>query len=429
MVLVIKAGIYMRKIKFILLFLLFFLLNVSAASAAEIIKTCRYEEGYIGAYIHFWDDGTVTGAQYYDGHQLDRERSIETYMDDVDGVVNQFNENHECPSYIVSYRATFGVVRYRFYFDEESKDAFLDDYNTWYKQAYSASLTSSSGDEDKPENNVGENEVLYSKTYQSAVSNTLGDVTFRFKYNTVTENYTQQIMSFSNSEVNPIIIDTSIERFKTSVLDRAREDQFPESIYCGTIASYLLVSNDAIIVSGGDEINYGDVVCSFDRNLFLDSTNKLTRYTNPDYGNVEEPPDDSGNHSFQPNGLCSGEDCNISLAKFCNDGKVARTFKFIGLVFFVAKILVPAVIIAVGIIDLIKVITSGKEEDMKKHVKNIGMRVIIGVLIFLLPTIIDAVYGVASDIVSNGGTSAFDNCEACLMTPTSSDCYVEESEG
>ena len=157
-----------------------------------------------------------------------------------------------------------------------------------------------------------------------------------------------------------------------------------------------------------------------------DEANQGTYYTPGEEGELNPG---SGNHSFQPNGLCSGEDCNISLAKFCNDGKVARTFKFIGLVFFVAKILVPAVIIAVGIIDLIKVITSGKEEDMKKHVKNIGMRVIIGVLIFLLPTIIDAVYGVASDIVSNGGTSAFDNCEACLMTPTSSDCYVKESEG
>ncbi len=138
--------------------------------------------------------------------------------------------------------------------------------------------------------------------------------------------------------------------------------------------------------------------------------------------------DDPGNQSFQPNGLCSGENCNISLALFCNDGNVARTLKFIGLAFFIAKILVPAIIIVVGIVDLIKVITSGKEEDMKKHAKNIGMRVVIGVLIFLLPSIIDAVYDVASDIVSNGGTSAFDNCEACLMTPNSSACYVEESE-
>ena len=422
----------MRKIKFVLLFLIFFLLNISIVSAAEIIKTCRYEEDYIGAYIHFWDDGTVTGAQYFDGHQLDQERAIETYMDDVDDVVNQFNENHECPSYIVSYRVTdlglnFGVVRYRFFFDEESKDAFINDYDTWYTEAYSASLTSSSGDEDDPENNVGENEVLYSKTYQSLISNSLGDVTFRFKYNTVTENYTQQIMSFSNSEVNPIIIDTSIEHFKTSVLDKARENQFPESVYCGTIASYLLVSNDAVIVSGGGEINNGDVVCSFDRNLFLDSTNRLIRYHNPDYGNTEQP-DDDNNQGFNPNGLCSGENCNISLALFCNDGNVARTLKFIGLAFFIAKILVPAIIIIVGIVDLIKVITSGKEEDMKKHAKNIGMRVVIGVLIFLLPSIIDAVYDVASDIVSNGGTSAFDNCEACLMTPNSDACYVEESD-
>ena len=139
-------------------------------------------------------------------------------------------------------------------------------------------------------------------------------------------------------------------------------------------------------------------------------------------------PDEQDNQGFHSNDLCTGEDCNISLAKFCNDGKVARTFKFIGLMFFVAKILVPAIVIIVGIVDLVKVITSGKEEEMKKHVKNLGIRVIIGVLIFLLPSIINAIYGVASDLVSDGGTSAFDNCEACLMTPNSSACYIEENE-
>ena len=156
-----------------------------------------------------------------------------------------------------------------------------------------------------------------------------------------------------------------------------------------------------------------------------EEANQGTYYTPGEEGELNPG---SGNQDFKPNDLCTGEDCNISLAKFCNDGKVARTFKFIGLMFFVAKILVPAIIIIVGIVDLVKVITSGKEEEMKKHVKNLGIRVIIGVLIFLLPSIINAIYGVASDLVSDGGTSAFDNCEACLMTPNSSACYVEENE-
>ena len=156
-----------------------------------------------------------------------------------------------------------------------------------------------------------------------------------------------------------------------------------------------------------------------------EEANQGTYYTPGEEGQLNRV---SGNQDFKPNDLCTGEDCNISLAKFCNDGKVARTFKFIGLMFFVAKILVPAIIIIVGIVDLVKVITSGKEEEMKKHVKNLGVRVIIGVLIFLLPSIINAIYGVASDLVSDGGTSAFDNCEACLMTPNSSACYVEENE-
>ncbi len=233
---------------------------------------------------------------------------------------------------------------------------------------------------------------------------------FCVKFNTMTEPSCTSFYDFNRFDA--IIItdeqDNSQKSFNLSSLSWA--DFFGDSCIGSNFYVYEQAGQEAgvyILTTDEEEASQG------------------THYTPGEEGELEPG---SGNQDFNPNGLCSGENCNISLALFCNDGNVARTLKFIGLVFFIAKILVPAIIIVVGIVDLIKVITSGKEEDMKKHAKNIGMRVVIGVLIFLLPSIIDAVYDVASDIVSNGGTSAFDNCEACLMTPNSSACYVEESE-
>ncbi len=136
----------------------------------------------------------------------------------------------------------------------------------------------------------------------------------------------------------------------------------------------------------------------------------------------------TSNKPFNPKTLCENDDnCNISLANFCTDSNVSRTFKFLGLLFYVAKILIPAIVIIMGFVNLFKIMTLDKIDEAKKYARSIVVRIFVGIAIFLIPGIINAIYDGAKAIIGNGGTGGFDNCINCLLDPTSDKCYIEES--
>ncbi len=65
------------------------------------------------------------------------------------------------------------------------------------------------------------------------------------------------------------------------------------------------------------------------------------------------------------------------------------------------KIIVPIIIIGLGTLDLAKAVTASKEDDMKKAQKTFVKRILIGVSIFFVPTIMNLIMYIA-DIVWNG---------------------------
>ena len=71
--------------------------------------------------------------------------------------------------------------------------------------------------------------------------------------------------------------------------------------------------------------------------------------------------------------------------------------------------------------------TLDKIDEAKKYARSIVVRIFVGIAIFLIPGIINAIYDGAKAIIGNGGTGGFDNCINCLLDPTSDKCYIEES--
>lgn len=133
------------------------------------------------------------------------------------------------------------------------------------------------------------------------------------------------------------------------------------------------------------------------------------------------------NGEFNPDNLCgrNNEYCNLDLTLFCTDAHVARTFKFLGILIALAKVLVPALIIGFGIMDIFKIVISGQEADAKKYAKNIFIRIVIGIVIFLLPTFLITIYNIAQGIAANGEAVSestelaipvdFQNCVNCIL--------------
>ena len=65
------------------------------------------------------------------------------------------------------------------------------------------------------------------------------------------------------------------------------------------------------------------------------------------------------------------------------------------------RIVVPALVIVLGMIDLAKAVIASKEDEMKKAQSTFVKRLIIGVAFFLIPVFVDIMMWLA-DIVWNG---------------------------
>lgn len=66
------------------------------------------------------------------------------------------------------------------------------------------------------------------------------------------------------------------------------------------------------------------------------------------------------------------------------------------------KILVPMIIILMGTLDFIKVVTIGKEEDMKKAQSNFIKRIVVGIVFFIVPVLVSVILKIS------GITEAYD---------------------
>lgn len=120
--------------------------------------------------------------------------------------------------------------------------------------------------------------------------------------------------------------------------------------------------------------------------------------------------------------LCKDDNCNISLSGLCNETKVARTLKFLGILITLVKIFVPLLIIVLGSIDFAKAMIEGKGDDIPKKVPVLIKRFITGVIIFLVPSVIDFLFGVI-DTYSDT-MNQYENCWTCLLDPD--ECKVND---
>lgn len=82
------------------------------------------------------------------------------------------------------------------------------------------------------------------------------------------------------------------------------------------------------------------------------------------------------------------DDADVS----CGEGStLVNVIAIVRLVMNIICIAVPIIMILMGTIDLFKAVTAGKDEDIKKKQKALITRIIAGVLVFLVPTIVSVI--------------------------------------
>ena len=72
--------------------------------------------------------------------------------------------------------------------------------------------------------------------------------------------------------------------------------------------------------------------------------------------------------------------------------KTSAIWQFVGYGLFALKILVPLIIIIFGIVDFAKAIASSDDKAIKKSSLSLFKRLIVGICIFFIPTIVKVVF-------------------------------------
>lgn len=123
-----------------------------------------------------------------------------------------------------------------------------------------------------------------------------------------------------------------------------------------------------------------------------------------------------------PTGGGGFEDVEFTPDTFCT-GAVLGTFTTIGWVFFFLKIIIPIILIVFGSIDLGKAVVSSKDDEIKKSAKTLVIRVIAGIIIFFIPTVLNfIVETIGKEDTFSEDSGSFAKCTHCLLEPTDSSC-------
>lgn len=109
----------------------------------------------------------------------------------------------------------------------------------------------------------------------------------------------------------------------------------------------------------------------------------------------------------------------------CSENDIRKVLRLFGYLLLIAKIAVPFIIIGYGTFDLFKSVVDKDEKSLTKQLKQLGIRILTGLIVFFIPNIVYALFSV-SDKLGVINTSDYKECANCLLEPTNnSKCHVD----
>ncbi|MCI8671137.1 MAG: hypothetical protein HFI36_03750 [Bacilli bacterium] len=103
----------------------------------------------------------------------------------------------------------------------------------------------------------------------------------------------------------------------------------------------------------------------------------------------------------------------MAAPKVCSD--LQEVWQIVGWILWVFKIVIPIIIIIFGMIDLGKAVVASKDDEIKKSIKSLAMRAVAGVIIFFIPALVAAIFGMVDSFQEVEGEYAV--CELCIKNP------------
>ena len=413
-----------NKMKFILAIVVAFLFSMIPVSAKSY--NCTYE-----------DDGTLVGITIktnfifgftgYNGTvTLEKYNNLEiakNYVDIVDTVGNfKFTSAESCPKYVY-------VYRYLPNGKPDQEKNYL--YNVYY------------GDDEealKAVNRSSKDGIIIAESSNTSAKDRVETIVEDLKPTTVCNISTNTVTGKTVFETNTKCSDKFNTRNSTSITDAI-----------GNTIKINYSSVDYFYTSECNSDNNWSLVNNGGENYLITYTegSKTSDYTNPisfvfrtyadgskDFCMTTSIYDEStGNEDVEPNDPFSVvtpelETTNFGFCSPTIDGTTEngtlRAFKIVGIIIYIAKILAPLILIILGSIDLAKAAVAGEEKATSEALQTLLRRLIIGIVIFLIPTAIKLLISMVSgagDMLDENNLS-YKYCTDCLFDPFG-DCQVK----
>ncbi len=100
---------------------------------------------------------------------------------------------------------------------------------------------------------------------------------------------------------------------------------------------------------------------------------------------------------------------------FCDEPSVRNVLRFLGFFLQIARLVVPIILIVQGTFTFFKAVTADADTELKKSAYAFGRKIAVGILVFFVPTLLDAIFGFFS-LFSSVETD-YATCKDCLLSP------------
>ena len=186
------------------------------------------------------------------------------------------------------------------------------------------------------------------------------------------------------------------------------------------IAPKFVFADGNIKICSGGEIKTVDnkVLCVY-QTTFIDPHNVECEFDNvPEVLSLED-----GSTAY----YCGAR---LNYNSLCSDNNVKSAFKIIGYVILIIKWIVPLIIIVLGMVDFGKASISNDEKALNKATGALIRRIVAGVAIFFIPTIILAALDVIKITkgIEKENDTTFGVCTKCMFDPINS-CNTSNGNG
>lgn len=152
--------------------------------------------------------------------------------------------------------------------------------------------------------------------------------------------------------------------------------------------------------------------------LYFTTGSEDTNFGNHDTGKVEEvsnidPDSNSNNNKVEDSYVVK-----LDYVNLCSNSGISNVMVLIGYFIKILCIIVPMIIIILSMIDYFKVVVSNDEKALTKATLTLIRRILSGVVIFIVPTIIGAFTSMILKYDIFGKENQFLGCTNCLLKPS-----------